>query len=111
MTHYCPCCGQRVLMRLGVGLSPKRADVFDAIHNQSNYGGIRSDVLAGMFGRACVKVHVNHINKMIKPKGWEIVCEREGSALGFYRIRQRKGASNVRRDYVGDSTTIGASVE
>jgi len=87
--HFCPCCGQRVMLRLGVLLSPRRADVFDAIERQSNYGGIRSDALAGMFGGSnVVKVHVNQINKILAPKDWRIVCEREGSAKGFYRIRR-----------------------
>lgn len=92
MTLYCPHCGQRVLLRLGVHLSPRRADVFDAIARQSKYGGIRADALAAMFGKlTLVRVHINHINKLLAPNGWQIVCEREGCAMGFYRIKKRRG--------------------
>ena len=88
-THFCPRCGQRVLLRLGVLLSPRRADVFDAIQRQNRYGGIRSDALAGMFGNSnVVKVHISQINKILALKGYRIVCEREGCAKGFYRIRR-----------------------
>lgn len=81
MTLYCPKCGQRVLLRLGVHLSPARADVFDAIQRQSKYGGIRVDHLAAMFAKtlACLKVHIAHINALIRPRNFEIVCSRGGS--------------------------------
>lgn len=90
MTLYCAKCGQRVLLRLGVLLSPTRADVFDAIQRQSKYGGIRVDTLAHMFAKtpACMKVHINHINKILRPKHWEIVCERQGSSKGFYKVKR-----------------------
>jgi hypothetical protein len=92
MTVYCPHCGQRVLIRLGAMLSPREVDVFDVIARQSESGGIRSDVLADMFkgGQGCLKVHVSNINKKLNRNGWQIVCEREGSAKGFYRIRQER---------------------
>ena len=88
MTLYCPHCGQRVLLRLGAMLSRRETDVFDAVKGQSKYGGIRSDVLAGMFrgGEGCLKVHICNINKKLRPHGWAIVCDREGSARGFYRV-------------------------
>ena len=95
MTLSCPRCGQRVVLRLGALLSPRRADVFDAIKQQNKYGGIRSDVLAGMFkGDKCVQNHIKDINKLLN--GWQIVCERKGSARGFYRIRQCRASSELK---------------
>jgi hypothetical protein len=95
VTLYCPGCGQLVLLRLGVHLSPRRADVFDAIQRQSKCGGIRADALAGMFAKspACMKVHINQINKLLAAKGWQIICQREGCSKGFYRIRRIKKAA------------------
>jgi hypothetical protein len=90
MTLYCPRCGQRVLRRLGVMLSPRQADVFDMIQRQGKYGGIRIDTLADVFGKSVVKVHVCAINKLLATNGWQIVCKREGSAKGFYLIRKIK---------------------
>lgn len=88
MTLACPHCGQRVLLRFGVILSPRRADVFDAIYNQNNYGGIRADALKAMFGSiSVVRVHISAINKALATTSWIIVCE--GSSKGFYRIRKR----------------------
>lgn len=87
MTLYCSHCGQKILLRHGVQLSPRRAEIFDVINHHNKRGGIRSDVLANQFGGSnCVKVHVNHINKLLR--GWEIFCQREGSGKGFYRIRR-----------------------
>jgi hypothetical protein len=88
--HFCPCCGQRVLLRLGVLLSPRQADVFDVIQRQNKCGGIRMDTLADLFkgNRGCLKVHISNINKKLALRGWRIVCEREGSTKGFYRIKR-----------------------
>jgi len=87
-------------MRFGARLSPKQADIFDVIerqsgrsprHKRSGNGGIRSDVLASMFGGSnVVKVHISAINKLLMPQGWRIVCVSEGSAKGFYFVRRSK---------------------
>jgi hypothetical protein len=98
----CPCCGQKVYLRRGAILSPRRADVFDMIDQQSKRGGIRSDVLIGLFGKAVI-VHVSDINKLLRPKGWEIFCAREGSARGFYKIRRIKNAVQPRNQARGAS--------
>ena len=106
MTLYCPHCGQRVLLRLGADLSPRQADVFDVIERQTKRGGIRSDVLAGMFkgGDGCLKVHISNINKKLAPNGWQIVCERRGCKMGFYRIVEQDDDSvgRVGRKSAGD---------
>ena len=86
MTHYCPKCGQRVLLRYGVHLSPRRADIFDVIRRATKHGGIRSDTLEGMFGKGTVKVHVSDINKLLTSVGYAIICSRTGCARGFYRL-------------------------
>jgi hypothetical protein len=82
------------MLRLGVLLSPRRADVFDVIKRQNRSGGIRSDILAGMFGgEKCVRVHISNINKLLAAKDWRIVCERVGAERGFYRVRHINGTA------------------
>jgi len=71
-------------------LTQREADVYDAIKRQNKYGGIRGDALDGMFP-GCFKVHVSNIRKKLAKIGaWEIYCDREGSAKGFYRIRRTR---------------------
>jgi hypothetical protein len=87
------------LRRLGVLLSPRQADVFDVIARQSKYGGIRTDVLAGMFrgGEGCLKVHISNINKKLEATPWRIGCDRDGcKGKGFYRIKKRPKLAIVR---------------
>jgi len=98
MTQYCPHCGSQIYKRLGVMLTKRRAEVFDAIWfaSQIHSGGIRSDALEAQFGRAVVKVHVSDLNKRLAKTDWQIVCAREGSAKGFYQFaRRRRGNGNV----------------
>ena len=97
MTHYCPACGQRVLLRLGAMLTDREAEIFDLIKRQSKYGGIRSDALInGGGGRKVVAVHVCNINKKLAKQGWRIVCQREGSAKGFYRVVKQEHNYGIR---------------
>lgn len=69
----CPQCGQRVIVRHGVALSPKKLDMFDMIERATPArGGISIDTLAEIFysdksakdGRNAVKVTVNQINDL-----------------------------------------------
>lgn len=68
----CPCCGQRMLIRHGVQLPPKQADIFDMIEH-SGARGVPSEVLASVFypdksdadGRNCVKANVWKINSRL----------------------------------------------
>jgi len=98
MTHYCPKCGQRVLLRYGVHLSPRRADIFDVIKRASKYGGVSSLNLEGMFGKNVVKVHVSDINKLLTNVGYAIICSRTGCARGFYRLVKIRRKSNAKFD-------------
>jgi hypothetical protein len=92
----CPCCGQRVLMRHGVQLSPLLADLFDMIE-RAGKEGLYSEVLAGVFypdkplkdGRNCVKSNVAHLNARLASTDIEI---RSGSSNDPkpFRVIKRK---------------------
>ena len=65
----CPNCGQRLLIRHGVRLSPRLADIFDVIAHSGKYG-IEPEVLAGVLypgkplgdARRCIATNVAFIN-------------------------------------------------
>jgi hypothetical protein len=69
VTETCPTCGQRMLVRHGVKLSPRLADFFDLIE-QSGERGVLAEVLAWVFypGKSkrdalrCVYTNINHLN-------------------------------------------------
>lgn len=87
----CPHCGQRMLIRAGVKLSPKLADLFDAIAATGNRG-LSRETLSWMFyphhgrrdGANAVKVSINHINDFLAETNIRI---RMGHRpFGQYRI-------------------------
>jgi hypothetical protein len=95
----CPCCGQRLLVRHGVALSPGLADLFDIIWRVGQRG-IEPEVLAGVFypGKSrqaahdCIKVNVFHLNTKLAETDFEV---RAGSGRREpYRVMKRK-----RHDY------------
>jgi hypothetical protein len=47
MTGYCPHCGQRMLMRRGVLLSPRLADIIDTVARRGE-AGVMPEVLASV---------------------------------------------------------------
>ena len=73
MTDTCPHCGQRMLMRHGVRLPPRCADLFDMIEH-SGKRGVTREVLAWVFypgkskrdAERLVSVHINHINSFLE---------------------------------------------
>jgi hypothetical protein len=87
-----------MLMRHGVRLSPRQADVFDMIEKATRAGRrISTDVLAGVLypnaprqgGKNVVRVTINHINDMLVSTNVRINCRRGcdgGYAVGI-RIR------------------------
>ena len=84
----CPACGQRVLVRHNVWLSPLLADIFDAIE-RTGIDGIPPRELAVMFygedtksARRVVAVNVNHLNKKLAGAALHI----GSAAYGVYRV-------------------------
>jgi hypothetical protein len=69
----CPDCGQRMLVRHGVRLSPKLADIFDMVEHAGDRG-VNLEVLAWCFypdkpqttARNAVRVSINHINDYLE---------------------------------------------
>jgi hypothetical protein len=73
MKHdLCPLCGQRMLIRHGVALSPRQADIFDLIEN-SGERGVLNSVLAWVFysdkseraARQLLAVTIHQINAVL----------------------------------------------
>ena len=92
----CPCCGQRLLVRHGIALSPLLADLFDIIW-RSGERGVTPEVLAGVFypgkatpaARRAIAVNVFHINTKLASTNVEL---RAGSGRQQepYRLQRRK---------------------
>jgi len=85
MTTICPTCGQTVLVRHGIKLQRKKADILDAIEKHTTHGGIALDRLAWLFYPddprpiACqrLRVHINQINDLLAATEWRVV-NRDG---------------------------------
>jgi hypothetical protein len=92
----CPCCGQRLLIRYGVALSPRLADLLDVIERAGEQG-IEVEVLVGIFypgkssraARCCIKSNVWHLNARLAETDFEV---RAGSGShNPYRFLKRTG--------------------
>jgi hypothetical protein len=90
----CPHCGARMLVRHGVRLPPKKADLFDMIERSSNIGSsLTQHALAEIFypsfsehhGKANVRVMVSQINDLFESTD-VIIRARGGNG---YRIEKR----------------------
>ncbi len=83
-TWTCPCCHQRVLLRHGVRLSPKQADIFDAINARRD--GIEPEVLCWMFwgdkpkreAQRVLYVTIHQINDMLGSTGIKVASGGRG---------------------------------
>lgn len=70
----CPACHQRMLLRHGVRLPPRCADIYDVIAN-SGKRGIPCETLSWVFfpgqatraAKKCIAVHVNRLNDFLEP--------------------------------------------
>jgi hypothetical protein len=101
----CPHCGQRMLMRHGVALTPLIADLFDMIERAGEHGVI-CEVLAGVFypGKSrraaedCIKSNIWHLNSRLVSTDIEV---RAGSNGGHepapYRVMKREPKKRGRR--------------
>jgi hypothetical protein len=74
----CKCCGQRLLIRHGVQLSPLLADLLDMVERCKD--GIACETLAGIFypgksdfdGRNCIHANVVHLNAKLAETDIEV---------------------------------------
>ena len=90
MTEVCPACGQPLLMRHGIRLQRKKADLLDVIEKYTKQGyGIELDRLAWLTypddprSIACqrVRVHINQLNDLLEATDCRVV-----NRDGFYRV-------------------------
>lgn len=100
----CPHCGQRMLTRLGVQLSPRQADLFDLIYRSSGgggspgWGGVGMEVLGWTWAGAeksklnqayLIKATIYGINERLASTDYRIVGD--GHRPVAYRLIQRRG--------------------
>ncbi len=82
-SDICPRCKQRVLVRLGVHLSPRQADIFDIVWN-SDTRGTTEEVLASIFypeksqkhAQNVIKVTINQINAKLVETDYRVIKVR-----------------------------------
>lgn len=87
---FCPCCGQRMLIRHGVRFPPYLANMFDMIEH-SGARGVTSEVLMSVFypgrseadARNCVKANIWHMNDRLASTDVRV---RLGDKLAPYRV-------------------------
>ncbi len=93
----CPHCGQRMLTRLGVQLSPRQADLFDLIENATPRGGEPIDVLGWVWAgtertvlqRAyLIKATIYGINERLAGTDYRIVGD--GHRPVTYKLIKRR---------------------
>lgn len=88
----CKCCGQRLLIRHGVQLSPLLADLYDMVERCKD--GIACETLAGIFypnksdfdGRQCVRSNMTLLNLKLAQTDIEV----RASPQKPYRIIKRR---------------------
>lgn len=93
----CPHCGQRMLVRHGVRLSPRLADLFDMIEH-SGKRGILGEVLAWVFypgknahaARRCVITNINHLNSFLEETDVRVISGGHAGDVKPYRIIKRR---------------------
>ena len=102
-SDVCPHCGQRMLTRHGVHLSPRLADIFDIIEHSGDRG-VTEEVLSSIFysGRPsreaynCIRVNISHINSHLASTDYR-VAKTEGvrGAEYPYRVLKENQAAAV----------------
>jgi hypothetical protein len=98
--HTCPHCGQRMLMRHGVRLSPKCADIFDMIE-RAGERGVAPEILQDVFfanrprkaAYAGLKAFIWQINELLASTDLHIGMREY--RCGFYRVEQRRSSNEV----------------
>ena len=97
MNDACPHCGQKVLVRLGVMLSPRLTEIFDVIERSWNRRTTR-EVFGWMFygnkskrdGQRCVAVSINHINGKLCSTDYQ--DPHDGTVWAVPTMQKRNGS-------------------
>ncbi len=86
MTEVCPACGQPVLVRHGIRLQRKKAELLDLIERHTAHGGIALNRLAWLTypddprliaRQRRVRVHINQLNDLLQATDYRVV-NRDG---------------------------------
>ena len=101
-SYECPTCHQRILIRHGVRLSPRLADIFDAIERREKAGEFE-EILAVMFygGKPkrdaynAIKVNIAHINDKLVETCYRIGKNGRGADVP-YRVLKEDEAGGIR---------------
>lgn len=90
----CPHCGQRMMMRFGVRLTPKKADIFDMLLSRSRAGGyLECDTLGWTFfpGQSkkragqTVRSHMSQLRDLFVSTDIKITYGHSGYRITGYR--------------------------
>jgi hypothetical protein len=92
----CSHCGQRLLLRHGVQLSPLLADIFDMVE-RSDTRGITCEVLCGVFypgrpraaAKRCMRVNIDHLNIKLAETEIEVRAARSSRQEEPYRVQRK----------------------
>ena len=91
----CPNCGQRLLIRHGVSLPPRCADIFDMIERAGDRG-VLNEVLCWVFysdkpkrdAARLVAVHINRINDFLQST--DVRISTSGRQVEPYKVIHQK---------------------
>ena len=91
----CPTCHQRILIRHGVRLSPRLADIFDAIERRGTAGEVE-ECLAVMFyggksrrdARNAIRVNIAHINDKLVETDYRIGKLARGEDVPYRILKE-----------------------
>ena len=107
-SDVCPHCGQRMLIRHGVHLSPRLADIFDIIEHSGDRG-VTEEVLSSIFysGKSsreaynCIRVNISHINSHFASTDYKVEREfgRRTIRPGQIRVAKAVGVKGSEYPY------------
>ncbi len=91
MKQFCQCCGQPIAnIRVGVRLTPLKADIFDAIKRRGPHW-IKAAEIASQIGYSrnpsIIQTHVWQINDVLVETDWHIQGKR-GYDGGFRLVKR-----------------------
>jgi hypothetical protein len=96
MTRRCECCGQPIVTRLGVRLTPLKADLFDLVE-KSGKAGISAEALAERVlaphqrSRNTVNQHIYQINDLLGSTDYELRAGQGGGRV--YRLKRVRSSA------------------
>jgi hypothetical protein len=96
VTRRCECCGQPLTIRLGVRLTPLKADLFDLVE-KSGSAGISAEALAQRVlaphqrSRNTVNQHIYQINDLLGETDFELRAGQGGNRC--YRLKRVRSSA------------------